>query len=83
MSNQIQIDNIEKYRRVQYLKELKQPYSKNSKIILAEPRQPEELMEVNILTVNENRTFNEQRLLTGYINNNKNLENNQNLMWKA
>jgi len=83
VSNQIQIDNIEKYRRVQYLKELKQPYSKNSKIILAEPRQPEELMEVNILTVNENRTFNEQRLLTGYINNNKNLENNQNLMWKA
>ena len=83
MTNQLLINNIEKYRRVQYLSELKRPSKRVEKKENTDITLQEEFVEKEKPIENKNLSYNELRIQSGYVDSQNNSKSELALTWKA
>ena len=83
MTNQLLINNIEKYRRVQYLSELKRPSKRVEKKENTDITLQEEFVEKEKPIENKNLSYNELRIQSGYVDSQNNSKRELALTWKA
>lgn len=83
MTNQLLINNIEKYRRVQYLSELKRPSKRIERKENTDITLQEEFVEKETPIENKNVSYNELRIQSGYVDSQNNSKRELALTWKA